>query len=64
MDIVVLNYPTGEVDVIRGIDEDLIEAKYEGNVGEYLYDCGYREDEVSFMCVDKFKLNTIKPEEL
>lgn len=64
MDIVILNYPMGEVDVIRGIDNDLIEAKYEGDVEEYLHDCGYEKDEVSFMCVEEFKLNTIKPEEL
>ena len=32
MDVVILNYPTGEVDIIRGLDAEVIETQYEGNI--------------------------------
>lgn len=64
MDIVILNYPTGEVDVIRGLDERLIEAKYEGNIEEYLDDCGYNTHNIHYMSTKKFKLNELDPNEL
>lgn len=64
MDIVILNYPTGEVDVIRGLELDNIEAKYEGSIEEYLNDCGYNTHDINYMCVEDFKLNEIEPNEL
>lgn len=64
MDIAILNYPTGEVDVIRGIDWNNIEAKYEGNVEEYLDDCGYNTHDIHYMTSNEIKINEIDHNEL
>lgn len=57
MDIAVLNYPTGEVDVIRGLDDDVIQAQYEGDIEEYLDDCGYNIHAIHYMCADEIVIN-------
>lgn len=57
MDIAILNYASGEVDVIRNLDDDLIEAKYEGDVEWYLDDCGYKTSQIYYMCSDNIIIN-------
>lgn len=64
MNIVILNYPTGEVDVIKGIDDDFIEAKYEGDIEEYLDDCGYKTSDIHYMYADTLVINELNPDEL
>ena len=49
MDIVILNYPTGEVDVIRGLDTDVIETHYEGDIELYLSEQGYSVHDIHYM---------------
>ena len=60
MDIAIFNYQTGEVDIIRGIDQNLFEAKYEGDTGEYLKDCGYNRSNIEWMSSDEIKVNEIE----
>jgi hypothetical protein len=57
MDIAILNYPTGEVDVIREVSDSLIEAKYEGDVEWYLDDCGYNTSHIHYMCSNNIIIN-------
>lgn len=57
MDIAILNYPTGEVDVIRGLNNDILEAQYEGDVEWYLDDCGYKVSDIYYMCSDNIIIN-------
>lgn len=57
MDIAIFNYPTGEVDVIRGLDDDVIQAQYEGDIEEYLDDCGYNIHDIHYMCADEIVIN-------
>ena len=57
MDIAILNYPSGEVYVIREVNYDLIEAKYEGDVEMYLDDCGYNTSDIHYMCSDEIIIN-------
>lgn len=57
MDIVILNYPSGEVDVIREVNENLIDAEYEGDVELYLDDCGYNTSHIHYMCSDSIIIN-------
>lgn len=57
MDIAILNYSTGEVDVIRGVDEDVIQAQYEGDIEEYLDDCGYDVNDIHYMCSETLVIN-------
>lgn len=64
MDIAVLNYPTGEVDIIRGIDQDLFEDKYEGEIGLYLKDLGYVLYNIYWMSSDEIKVNEIEKENI
>lgn len=59
MDIAILNYPTGQVDVLRGVDEDVIQAQYEGDIEEYLDDCGYNFDDIRYMCADELTINDL-----
>lgn len=64
MDIAVLNYPTGEVDIIKGIDQDLFEDKYEGEIGLYLKDLGYELYNIYWMSSDEIKVNEIEKENI
>lgn len=59
MDIVILNYPTGEVDVIRGLDADVIETHYEGDIELYLSEQGYSVHDIHYMCTDELIVNEI-----
>lgn len=59
MDIVILNYPTGEVDIIRGLDAEVIETQYEGNIESYLYEQGYSVHDIHYMCTDELIVNEI-----
>lgn len=59
MDIAILNYPTDEVDVIRGLNAEVIEAQYEGDIEECLDDCGYNIRDIHYMCTDKLVINKI-----
>lgn len=60
MDIAIFNHQIVEVDIIRGIDQDLFEAKYEGDIGEYLEDCGYNRYNIEWMSSDEIKVNEIE----
>lgn len=64
MDIAILNYATGSVDIIRGLNEDFIEAAYEGDIDEYLYDCGYDTSDIYYLVRKEIKINEIKPEDI
>ncbi len=64
MDIAVLNYPTGEVDIIRGIDQYLFEDKYEGEIRLYLKDLGYELYNIYWMSSDEIKVNEIEKENI
>lgn len=57
MDIAILNYPTGEVDVIRGIDVDYIDESFGGDVELYLDKQGYNINDIHYMCVDELVIN-------
>lgn len=57
MDIVILNYPSGEVDVIREVNENLIDAEYEGDIELYLADCGYNTSHIHYMCSGNIIIN-------
>ena len=57
MDIAIFNYPTGEVYVIRGVNEDIIEAQYEGDIEWYLSDCGYNTSDIHYMCSRHLTIN-------
>ena len=49
MDIAILNYNTGEVDILRNIDMDLIDHEYHGEIEEYLDRIGYRTNDIEWM---------------
>lgn len=58
MKIAVLSYATSEVDIIDTTDEEV--EKYNDNVEEFLSQrCGYNPDEISFMCCDYIKVNSL-----
>ena len=59
MDIAILKYPTGEVDVIRGLNDDIIQAQYEGDIEEYLDDCGYNIHDIHYMCAIEIKVSEV-----
>ena len=52
MDIAILNYPTGEVDILRNVDDDMIHNKFEDNVELYLDSIGYRVNDIYWMAND------------
>lgn len=52
MDIAILNYPTGEVDILRNVDDDMIHNKFEDNVELYLDSIGYRVNDIYWMADD------------
>lgn len=54
MDIAVLNYGTGCVEIYKNIDEDYIENEYEGDIEEYLSEeRNYRSSDSYWMAQDK-----------
>lgn len=63
MQIAVLDYSVGDVDIIT-INDSLIEEKYEGSVEQFLIEyCGYNPDCISYMCKDYLNINTEMNEE-
>lgn len=64
MDIAILNHPTGNVDIIRGIDLDWFIDKYEGDIGEYLKDCGYNRYNIEWMSSEVIKVNETEKENI
>lgn len=57
MDIVILNHPTSEVDVLKNVDFDFVDAFFAGDVEIYLADKGYNVDEIHYMCTDELVIN-------
>ena len=57
MDIAILNYPTGEVDILRNVDESLIDSEFGGDVEMYLDSIGYRVNNIHWMCGDNMIVN-------
>lgn len=57
MDIAILNYPTGEVDVLRGIDVDFISDIFADDVEAYLESVGYNIHDIHYMCADEIVIN-------
>ena len=49
MDIAILNYVTGEVDILRNVDMDLIDHEYHGEIEEYLDRIGYDLNDINWM---------------
>ena len=49
MDIAILNYVTGEVDILRNVDMDLIDHEYNGEIEEYLDRIGYSLKHINWM---------------
>ena len=49
MDIAILNYVTGEVDILRNVDMDLIDHEYHGEIEEYLDRIGYSLKHINWM---------------
>lgn len=57
MDIAILNYPTGEVDVLRGIDADFVSVFFADDIEAYLEDRGYNIHDIHYMCADEIVIN-------
>lgn len=57
MDVVILNYPTGEVDVLRNIDPDFVSTFFADDMELYLEDRGYNVNDIHYMCADKLAIN-------
>lgn len=57
MDIVILNYPTGEVDVLKNVNPDFVGTFFADDVEMYLADKGYNVDEIHYMCTDELVIN-------
>ena len=57
MDIAILDTSTGQVDIMRNVDEDFISVVYADDMLAYLEDHGYNVDYVQFMCHDNIKVN-------
>ena len=59
MDIAILDTSTGQVDIMRNVDEDFIDTFYEGDASLYLEDHGYNVNNIQYMCNDSIKVNEI-----
>lgn len=57
MDIAILNYPTGEVDVLRNIDPDFVSTFFGDDMELYLEDRGYNVNDIHYMCSDELAIN-------
>ena len=57
MDIAILNYPTGEVDILRNVDESLVDNEFGGDVEMYLDSIGYRVNDIYWMGSDNMVVN-------
>lgn len=57
MDIAILNYPTGQVDVLRGVDEDFLSDIFADEVECYLESQGYNINDIHYMCADELTIN-------
>lgn len=57
MDIAIFNYPTCEIDIIRGIDVDFVETFFGGDIELYLEDIGYCIDDIHYMCAEELPIN-------
>ena len=63
MQIAVLDFGVGDVDIIT-VNNSLIEEEYDGEVENFLIDyCGYNPNNISFMCGDYLNINTEMNEE-
>lgn len=56
MDIAILNYTTGEVDILRNVDPDFVDAFY-GDVETYLEEEGYNTNDIHYMCAKELIVN-------
>jgi ubiquinone biosynthesis protein Coq4 len=59
MDIAILNYPTGELDVLRNIDPDFVSTFFDDDMELYLEDRGYNIHDIHYMCTDELVINEI-----
>ena len=57
MDIAILNYVTGEVDILRNVDMDLIDHEYHGEIEEYLDRIGYDLNDINWMSSKNIVVN-------
>ena len=57
MDIAILNYVTGEVDILRNVDMDLIDHEYHGEIEEYLDRIGYDLNDINWMSSKNIVIN-------
>ena len=57
MDIAILNYVTGEVDILRNVDMDLIDHEYHGEIEEYLDRIGYKLNDIEWMNCENIVVN-------
>lgn len=57
MDIAILNYNTGEVDILRNVDMDLIDHEYNGDIEEYLDEIGYSLKYINWMSSKNIVIN-------
>ena len=59
MNIIILNYPTGEVDILKNVDIDFVDTFFGGDVALYLEDKGYKISDISYMCTEnELTINT------
>ena len=56
MDIAILNYPTGEVDIIRDA-QVYFNYQFTDSVEEFLEAQGYNINEIHYMCADELTIN-------
>lgn len=56
MDIAILDYTTCEVIILRNVDPQMIEVKYEDNVELYLESEGYNMNQIHYMCGDEINV--------
>ena len=57
MDMIILHYPTAEVDILRNVDADFIEDIFAGDVELYLEDRGYNTNDIHYMCAEEIVIN-------
>ena len=57
MDIIILHYPTQEVEILRNVDADFVEAFFGGDVELYLEDRGYNLNDIHYMCAEEIVIN-------